>query len=689
MIYNRKFRNVNEKIKLGETIYTITGIEGYGGTSVVYSATYDDKLNKEKTHHVFVKEMFPFTNNGDIYRNENGNICCMPESEGLFKDSKIGFYKGNEINLELLKNNPEFISGNINSYEAYGTYYSVLPVHGGCNLRKYIEKARSISLKEICDIILKIISALEVFHCNGILHLDISPDNIMILKNGAFLIDYNSAWDMNNSYVENFRFSIKPGYSAPEVRLKNHDSICYATDLYSVCAVMFEMVTGKELSDSEIMGNNLRKCFPKSLETFKNIPYTAAKKCVEILNKGLHTLPDKRFTSIPELREQIIELQERIDKKGVSHCALWEFSRTKFNQLVNVKEPYIKQSISINGSLDTDKNGLYEQLKTGKSFILLGDGGMGKTRCLFEILSSGTKIYKKDEPVVMYIPLAEYQNGLHDADYIRKQILYGLNLTSGSKVEDALYELEKIFDNDSVQLILLLDGLNEAGEKIIALIKEIEGLSKRSGIGVVVSERNDNIREYSFQNFSNAELQPLSEEAVKSKLQICSIDFPKDEKLGNMLTNPMLLNLYTESVCLKRENENNDDILPDVYDTDSMVRVYLESITAKEIRLYSGNNKMQLTSELLINHILPEIAYRMKSKSIISVDELHKIIEKYYKKIKGKPFGKAFPKFMGKSRIILKQINSSSEWFDYCIVEYLSARLGLLTKVSKGQYCIL
>ena len=689
MIYNRKFRAVNEKIKLGETNYTITGIEGYGGTSVVYTATYDDKLNKEKKHNVFIKELFPFTNNGEIYRDKEGKISCLTESEELFRNSKIGFYRGNEINLELLKDNPEFISGNLNSYEAYGTYYSVLPVHGGCNLRKYIDKTQHKSLKDICDIIIKIISALDVFHRNGILHLDISPDNIIILQTGALLIDYNSTWNMTDFNNTEFKFSIKPGYSAPEVRLKDVVNICFATDMYSVCAIMFEMLTGHELTDYEIMGNNLKKSFPKNLGVFSDVPYTAAKKCVEIINKGLHTLSCKRFSSVSELREQINELKERIDKKGISHCALWEVSREKYIKLSNFKEPYIKQSILINNHLETDKKGIYDQLKKGDSFILFGDGGMGKTRNLFEILSSCVKEYKKDEPVVMYIPLAEYQNGLYDADYIRKQILYGLNLSVGSNVEDALFELEKFFDSNGVRLILLLDGLNEAGDKVMNLIKEIEGLSKRSGMAIIVSERNDNIREYSFLNFSKAEILPLSNDSVKLKLEQYNITPSNDEKLSKMLTNPMLLNLYTESVCLKRENENNDDILPAVHDTDSMVKVYLESITLKELRLYSGNSQMQLTSELLINHVLPEIAYKMRSKSIVSLDDLHKIIEKYYKKIQSKAFGKAFPKFMGKSRVMLKQINNASEWFDYCIAEYLSAKLGLLTEFSKGKYRLL
>src|SRR5699024_12717801 len=54
-------------------------------------------------------------------------------------DLRNRFFQGNAVNLKLLEALPEKISGNLNSYEAYGTCYSVLYVHGGQDLEHFLE----------------------------------------------------------------------------------------------------------------------------------------------------------------------------------------------------------------------------------------------------------------------------------------------------------------------------------------------------------------------------------------------------------------------------------------------------------------------------------------------------------------------------------------------------------------------
>lgn len=132
----RSLRKNGDKLILGGCTYTIKDVEGCGGNSVVYHAIYNDNLNKELQHEVLIKELYPYHPRGGIYRDENGNISYISEAEEYMQNCKIRFKQGNEINLRLLQTLPSQISGNVNSYEAYGTYYSVLTVHGGRNLEK-------------------------------------------------------------------------------------------------------------------------------------------------------------------------------------------------------------------------------------------------------------------------------------------------------------------------------------------------------------------------------------------------------------------------------------------------------------------------------------------------------------------------------------------------------------------------
>ena len=71
------------------------------------------------------------------------------------------FYRGNQANLELLDLQPEQISGNLNSFQAYGTYYSVLAVHGGKNLEQLLEEGTEVnSLRAAAACMIKILNAL-------------------------------------------------------------------------------------------------------------------------------------------------------------------------------------------------------------------------------------------------------------------------------------------------------------------------------------------------------------------------------------------------------------------------------------------------------------------------------------------------------------------------------------------------
>ena len=84
-----------------------------------------------------------------------------------------------------------------------------------------------------------LLDALEAFHMSGYLHLDISPDNVMLVGSGEqeriFLIDYNSARALNATELA--YVSCKAGYSAPEVTVPELSQVGFASDLYSVAAV--------------------------------------------------------------------------------------------------------------------------------------------------------------------------------------------------------------------------------------------------------------------------------------------------------------------------------------------------------------------------------------------------------------------------------------------------------------------
>ena len=99
MSYQRQLRENGEYISLGGVSYRIDGVEGLGGSSIVYKASYSDGLNTEHSHQVYIKELFPWHPKGYVYREKDGSIVGINDGSDLMKYSKQKFRQGNQINL--------------------------------------------------------------------------------------------------------------------------------------------------------------------------------------------------------------------------------------------------------------------------------------------------------------------------------------------------------------------------------------------------------------------------------------------------------------------------------------------------------------------------------------------------------------------------------------------------------------
>lgn len=690
MNVKRKLRKPGEILLLGGTEYRLEAVEGSGSSAVVYRASYADHLNQTFRHEVLVKELFPYCPRGEIYRDQDGNICCREDAKELMERCRKSFYLGNQANLQLLKLAPEQISGNINSYEAYGTFYSVLTVHGGNNLERILEDGEGAgTLRETAAVILKILDALECFHRNHILHLDISPDNILLLPERAMLIDYNSVWSMDDGV---YRPGEKEGYSAPEIGLGDYADICPATDLFSVCAVWFRMLTGRKLKKEGLTGKGIQKCLPRKLPVFQGEPVTAVWKTVQIMAKGLHVLTRRRYPSVGELREDVEELIRRIEAQGISHSALWESSRRDWKLLEQPEEVYLNRNIRMGAETIGDQKICGEKLFDGGKILLKGPGGMGKTRFLTDLWGKSVRSYRADSPVVAYIPLADYQEMGEEAFYLQKYLIRRLNYREQAEnPEEAVYELNRQLDReDGWKLILLLDGLNEAGSTRRFLLKEIEQLARKPSVGILLTDRSDSVKEYALCDFQTAELLHLEEKVMERELEKDGIRPPAQDGLRKLLCNPMMLFLYRKTVQMSAENGTLVKETDAVGSVEDMVGFYLNSLHIRQQQIDAGNQAEALRHRYLLRHFLPEIAgeMRRRRKTLLTVQELCSLAEKSYRALSRKDFSMAFPEYLGKSRLMLNGMDSGMEWFDYAVDEQLEDRLNLIRKSQDGNYCL-
>lgn len=395
-------------IKLGETQYCIICEAGRGGNAIAYNACYKDNQGGE--HNVIIKELFPYSDKNYFIRNEDGDITIdkniseagTEDAKQIFEKQQTSFEKGNKIQVKLLNKYPNSIMGNRDIYSANGTKYIVLDAANGTTLKNILESRKRYnkltSLHSIAILIDDLLTSLEAFHNEGILHLDIAPDNIFVFENETNLgrekdfekvaiIDYNSVWDIEAGNRNELYYSIKVGYTAPEVINKAIENISYKTDLFSVVSVMFTLLKDRvQIYTDRINPKNWE--LSSESDYCKDVQYSAIKLCNNIISKGLKAYTKERYQNIEELRKDINKLIKMTEPKKI--------------QLINKcgeAIPFFKERPEELSKID-------ELFDSGSRVVrLCGIGGYGKSELAVKYAN-----IKRDEYNRVYI--ASYHNNL-------------------------------------------------------------------------------------------------------------------------------------------------------------------------------------------------------------------------------------------------------------------------------------
>lgn len=276
---------LNGRYVVGKTL----GQGGFGITYAGYDLTADTK--------VAIKEFYP---DGGVSRQKD-LYTILPYSEKkteeLFADGKAKFLK--EAQKLAKFTNTEGIVQVKDYFEENGTAYIVMEFVEGPTLIRYLNNlGQPILPSDLYILLTPIFGALEQVHAQGILHRDISPDNIIVQPSTAKLLDFGAARDFSLLGEKSNTINIKAGY-APEEQYLTHGKQGPWTDVYALSATCYRAVTGKSPASSieRLSSDDL---VPPSTLSANVTPAIEA-----VLLKGMAVRKENRYQSVGEFRDAL------------------------------------------------------------------------------------------------------------------------------------------------------------------------------------------------------------------------------------------------------------------------------------------------------------------------------------------------------------------------------------------------
>ena len=133
-------------------------------------------------------------------------------------------------------------------FREHGTAYIVMEYESGQSLKRWVPGNAPLSQRALLSIIYPLLDGLEAVHKTGFLHRDIKPDNIYVRANGTpVLLDFGAARRVTPDH--DLTNIVSPGY-APFEQYHSEGHQGPWSDIYSLGAVMYWMVTGKKPVES-------------------------------------------------------------------------------------------------------------------------------------------------------------------------------------------------------------------------------------------------------------------------------------------------------------------------------------------------------------------------------------------------------------------------------------------------------
>lgn len=269
--------------------YLVGKVIGEGGFGITYIG-----FNLDTELPVAIKEYFPSElATRDITAGNTLSIFAG-ESQQLYKEG-LEKYLREARNLTMFSDLPGIVTVKDFFYENE-TAYIIMEYINGITLKQHLIKVGGrMSQSEVTKMMKPVLESMIKIHETGMIHRDISPDNIMITKNNQIkLTDFGAARVCNGEDNKSITVVLKRGY-APEEQYRVKGVQGPWTDVYALCATIYKMITGITPQEAleRIIEDNVEPLSKFDKDIWPEIDYA--------IMKGLSLRAQDRFQNVGEL----------------------------------------------------------------------------------------------------------------------------------------------------------------------------------------------------------------------------------------------------------------------------------------------------------------------------------------------------------------------------------------------------
>ena len=268
-------------------------------------------------------------------------------------------------------------------------------VHGARTLAAYCKPDNLLRIDDVVEIVYKCARALHYAHSRGVIHRDIKPSNVMLTQESDVrIIDFGIALvaDSDISRIEGIAGS--PSYMSPE-QVQSLE-LTHASDLYSLGAVMYELLTGSRPFKASNLAKLLHQIVYATPAPIHTLRAEIPEELEQVVVTALMKLPERRFKSgldfaadLTRVHQKLREAYARIDQQEqfatlrrlrffheFSHAEIWEVMRASAWRDYAPGEEIVREGdiddrfyILVDGECGVERNGnSVGRIETGDCF---------------------------------------------------------------------------------------------------------------------------------------------------------------------------------------------------------------------------------------------------------------------------------------------------------------------------------